>query len=208
MKRFVFLACLLAILLVSPAEAQLRGYPYAPRVRSWRIGLEAGVGVLGSDLTKESRNYHFRPIANLELAFIAHKNFAFGLYGGGGFMRSTADDMESNTRFVGGGVVLELRIPTLRGSVFPIVQLRGGGVIIDPELREGRNTFESSSLKYLTFSGAAGVEVVSWGRLGVRALFGVTYTNTDKWDLIVRGDDKDGYSFAVLSMHYYITPRR
>lgn len=208
MKRLVFFASLFALFLTLHAEAQLRGYPYAPRVRSWRIGIEAGVGVLGSDLTKESKDYHFRPIADLELSYIIHKNFAIGLYGGGGFMRSTADDRESNTRFLSGGAIVELRIPMLRGSVFPIVQLRAGGLIIEPELRIGRDMYESESLRYLSFSGAAGLEILSWRRLGVRALFGVTYTNTDKWDLLVRGDDKDGYSFAALSLLYYITPRR
>jgi hypothetical protein len=49
---------------------------------------------------------------------------------------------------------------------------------------------------------------MSYRRLGIRAVFGVTYTTTDEWDLLVRGDDNDGYSFATLSMHYYFAPRR
>ncbi|MFA6233614.1 MAG: hypothetical protein WC824_05410 [Bacteroidota bacterium] len=208
MKRLACLA-LLAILFLAPqAEAQLRGLQYAPRVRSWRIGLEAGGGVLGSDLTRNSGNYHFRPIANLELSYILSKNFAMGVYVGGGFMRSTDLDLESNTSFFGTGVLLELRIPMLRGSVFPIFQLRSGAVIISPELRDGPDTFDASSTTHLSYTGAAGIEVISWRRLGIRALVGVTYTTTDKWDLILRGDDNDGYSFAMLSMHYYISPRR
>ncbi len=208
MKRFVSLASVLVLLFTIQAEAQMRGYPYAPRVRSIRLGIEAGAGVLGSDLTKESKDYHFRPVSNLELAYVIHRNFAIGLYGGGGYMRSAANGMESNTPFLTGGALLELRIPMLRGSLFPILQLRGGGIVIDPELRVGRELYESEALRYLSFSGAAGFEIISWRQLGVRALFGVTFTNTDKWDLLVRGDDKDGFSFTTLSLQYYFRPRR
>ncbi len=209
MNRIVFLIAALSVMLVGQqAEAQMPGLPYAPRMRSWRIGFEGGVGVLGSDLTKESENYHFRPVAGLELVYILHRNFAIGLCGGGGFMRSTAGDMESNTAYLSGGALIELRIPLLRGSVFPVLQLRGGGVIIDPELRDGIDEYDFNSSNHLFFSMAAGIEAVSWRRLGIRALFGVTYTSTDSWDLLVRGDDKDGYSFATLSLLYYIGRRR
>jgi hypothetical protein len=172
------------------------------------MGLAAGVGVLGSDLTKESQNYHFRPIGHLEVAYILSRNFALGGYAGGGFMRSTYLDMESNTSFLSAGVLLELRIPMWRGSVFPIFQLRSGPVSISPELRDGPDTFNASPSIGLSYTGAAGIEVMSYRRLGIRAVFGVTYTTTDEWDLLVRGDDNDGYSFATLSMHYYFAPRR
>jgi hypothetical protein len=208
MNRILLLTALTLFLFGQQAESQMRGLPYAPRAHSWRIGIEGGVGVLGSDLTKESEDYHFRPVAGVEIAYVLHRNIAIGLYGGGGHLRSTAGDMESNTGFLSGGALIELRLPLLRGSVFPVLQLRGGGLIIDPELRIGAADYDFSSSNHLSFSLAAGIEVVSWRRLGIRALFGVTYTSTDSWDLLVRGEDKDGFSFAILSMHYYIGRRR
>ncbi|MFZ1730300.1 MAG: hypothetical protein WBQ23_14430 [Bacteroidota bacterium] len=207
MKRFMFIA-LLFIILAPQVDAQMRGLPYTPRVRSWRLGLAAGMGVLGGDLTRESQNYHFRPIANLEVAYLLHKNFAVGGYLGGGYLRSTELDMESNTSFINAGILLEFRIPILRGSVSPIFQLRSGPVSISPELRTGPVTVEASSSINYSYDLAAGIEVMSYNRLGIRVLVGVTYTTTDEWDLLVRGNDNDGYSFSMLSMHYYINPRR
>jgi hypothetical protein len=208
MKRIPMYLLLFSVLLSLQAEAQIRGFPFAPRVGSLRLGMEGGVGVLGSDLTHESQNYHFRPIANTEIAYVFHKNFAVGLYGGGGFLRSTYDEFESNTDFWNAGLLLEFRVPALRGSVFPIVQLRGGGIQIRPEQRIGRESYEFPASWNYSYGGAVGVEVVSWHRLGIRALFGVTYTSTDEWDMITRGNDNDGYSWAALSLHYYFVFRR
>ncbi len=208
MKRLILPLLLLLCLGAVETHAQLRGYPFAPRLRSLRIGAEAGVGVLGSDLTRESQNYHFRPIGNLEIGYVFHRNAAIGAYGGGGVMRSTMDEFESNTDFFQAGLLLELRIPALRGSVFPIFQLRGGAVNIRPDQRVGRVTYEFPASWHAAYGGAAGVEIISWRRLGLRALFGVTYTTTDDWDMITRGDDNDGYSWATLSMQYYFVLRR
>ncbi len=208
MKRLMLFMFLLTTFCAMQAEAQMRGYPYAPRLRSMRVGLEGGVGVLGGDLTKESQNYHFRPIANTEMAYVFHRNAALGLYGGGGVLRSTQDDIESNTDFWQAGILLELRIPTLRGSVFPLFQVRGGGVNIRPDQRIGRAFTENPASWHFSYSGAMGIEIISWRRLGIRALFGVTYTTTDDWDLIHRGADNDGYSWAALSLHYYFIFRR
>ncbi|MBN1447857.1 MAG: hypothetical protein JXA28_07985 [Bacteroidetes bacterium] len=207
MKRSLFLFLLMSFVSLQ-GQAQMRGYPFAPRVHSWRIGLEAGVGVLGSDLTKESHDYHFRPMANLEIAYVFHRNAAIGAFGGAGMMRSTQDAFESNTDFIQGGLLLELRIPLLRGTTFPILQLRGGAFSMRPDLRIGRNLYEFTPSTHLFYGGAAGVEVISWRRLGIRALFGVTYTSTDKWDMVIRGDDRDGYSWMMLSLHYYFQIRR
>ena len=207
MKPLALLILLLP--LVAPqADAQLRGYPFAPRLYSSRFGLEAGVGVLGSDLTKESQNYHFRPLGHLEFAYVFHRNAAFGVFAGGGLLRSTLNSFESNADFVHGGLLLELRIPILRGSAFPVFQLRGGVLSMRPELREGSVTSDAPASAHWHYTAAAGVEVISWRTLGIRALFGITYTSTDKWDLIVRGDDNDGYSWTALSMQYYFRMRR
>ncbi len=208
MKRIASLTVLILILLTVHAESQIRGYRNAPRTRSWRIGLEAGVGVIGSDLTRESNNYHFRPLTNLEVAFVPSKNFAAGIFGGGGWLRSSSMGSESNTSFFHAGLFLELRTPMFRGSLFPVLQLRGGVVSMSPELRTGLVTMGPGASTHYSYSGAVGLEVISWRRLGIRALVGVTYTTTDEWDLLVRGNDNDGYSFALLSMHYYIIPRR
>lgn len=208
MKRFSLLLVLLSLASVPHVDAQMRGYPYAPRLNSYRIGVGGGVGVLGGDLTKESNDYHYRPVANLEVAHILHRNIVLGFYGGVGDLRSTNADMESNTRFLTGGMLLELRIPLLRGSIFPIMQLRGGGARIEPVLRSGQMTFEGQASSHATYGVAAGIEAISWHQLGIRMLFGVTYTTADRWDLLVRGDDKDGYSYATLSLHYYFTFRR
>ncbi|MCB2206625.1 hypothetical protein KQI65_17930 [bacterium] len=208
MKRCFLLVLLCSSLCMVQAQAQLRGYPFAPRLHSMRLGLEAGLGVLGGDLTKESQNYHFRPIGNVEFSYILHRNAAVGLYAGGGVLRSTLDEYESNTDFLNAGVLLELRIPALRGSVFPIFQVRGGAVNIYPEQRIAREMFSLPSSWQFAYSGALGVEIISWRRLGVRALFGVTYTTSDDWDMITRGADNDGFSWALLSMHYYFVFRR
>jgi len=207
MKSFALL--ILLVLLVAPeADAQLRGYPFAPRLYSWRFGVEGGVGVLGSDLTKESQDYHFRPLGNLEFTYVFHRNAAFGAFAGGGLLRSTQASLESNTDFVHGGLLLELRIPTLRGTVFPVFQLRGGVLSMRPDLREGPVTVGEPASAHWLYAAAAGVETISWRRLGIRLLFGVAYTSTDKWDLIIRGDDNDGYSWTALSMQYYFQMRR
>ncbi|MDT8323111.1 MAG: hypothetical protein RRA94_03285 [Bacteroidota bacterium] len=208
MKRLILPLLLMLLLSSADLHAQLRGYPFAPRLNSLRIGLEGGVGVLGGDLTRESQNYHFRPIGNLEFGYVFHRLAALGAYGGGGVLRSTMEEYESNTDFYQAGMLLELRIPALRGSVFPIFQLRGGAVNIRPDQRIGRETYEFPASWHFAYSGAAGVEVISWRRLGLRALFGVTYTTTDDWDMITRGEDNDGYSWATLSMQYYFILRR
>jgi hypothetical protein len=123
-------------------------------------------------------------------------------------MRSTNDAFESNTNFFEGGLLFEFRAPLLRGSLFPILQLRGGVVSINSTLRDGIILYDPAPGTHIAYGAAAGVEVISWRRLGIRALFGVTYTVTDEWDLIIRGDDNDGYSWAALSLHYYLQFRR
>ena len=207
MKR-ILPVLLLLVVFAAETDAQLRGYPFAPRLRSVRFGLEGGVGVLGGDLTKESENYHFRPVGNAEFGYVLHRNALIGAYAGGGVLRSTMDEFESNTEFLQGGILLELRIPAMRGSVFPIFQLRGGAVNIRPEQRIGPDLFEQEPTWHFAYAAAVGVEIVSWRRFGVRALFGVTYTTSDDWDLITRGNDNDGYSWAALSLHYYTAFRR
>lgn len=202
------LLILLVLLMAPQADAQLRGYPFAPRLYSWRLGLEGGVGVLGGDLTKESQNYHFRPLGNFEFAYVFHRNAAFGAFAGGGVLRSTQDSFESNTGFIHGGLMLELRIPILRGSAFPVFQLRGGVISMRPDLRDGSRVLDEPASAHWHYGAAAGMEVISWRNLGIRALFGVTYTSTDKWDLVIRGDDNDGYSWTALSIHYYFQMRR
>ena len=208
MKRLLLALVLLPCFFAGTAMAQIPGYRYAPRVPSWRIGLEGGVSVLGGDLTSESQHYHFRPVGGVELAWVLHRNFAIGLYGGGGTLRSTATDTESNAVFYDGGVLFELRLPTFRGSLFPLLQARAGGIVVEPELRMGDEAFDASSSKHMAYTLAAGLEAISWRQLGMRVLVGVTYTTTDRLDLLLRGDDNDAYSFAVLSLHYYIHGRR
>lgn len=208
MKRFSLLLVLFSLASATHADAQMRGYPYAPRLHSHRVGVEGGLGVLGGDLTKVSNDYHYRPVANLEVAHMLHRNVVLGFSVGFGDLRSTSADMESNTPFLTAGMLVELRLPLLRGSVFPLMQLRGGGVRIDPALRSGDVTFEGEASNHMAYGLAAGIEAVSWHQLGIRMLFGVTYTTADRWDLIVRGDDNDGYSYAMLSLHYYFTFRR
>lgn len=208
MKRIFVIFLICSCVLTIDAAAQMPGLRNAPRVGSWRIGLEGGVGVLGGDLTKESQDYHFRPLANVELAFVLHRNIVLGLYGGGGVLRSTAGNMESNAAFLGGGLLIELRAPLFRGSLFPLVQLRGGGILITPELRVDDGSYELDQIRHMTYGVAAGFEAISWRRLGIRVLVGVTYTTTDNLDYLVRGDDNDAYSYAMLSMHYYFGGRR
>ncbi len=186
----------------------MRGYPYAPRLRTMRLGVAGGVGVLGGDLTKESKHYHFRPIGFAEAAYITHRNIAVGLYGGGGKMRSTQYALESNTDFYEAGLLFELRAPLLRGSLFPILQARGGLLSINSTLRDGVSLQDPSPGVHFAYGAGVGLEVISWRKLGIRALFGVTYSSTDEWDIIERGSDNDGYSWALLSLHYYFQFRR
>ena len=208
MKHLFSLAVLLSLMLTLTAEAQMRGYPFAPRLRTLRLGVSGGVGVLGGDLTKESKHHHFRPIGFGEVAYNAHRNVAVGIYGGGGQMRSTQHSMESNTNFLEAGAFCELRAPLLRGSVFPLIQLRGGLLSINSTLRDGVLLAKPGPGTHFAYGAGAGVEIISWRQLGIRALFGVTYSSTDEWDLLVRGSDNDGYSWALLSIHYYLRFRR
>lgn len=208
MKRLMLILLLLLLADTGAAFAQMRGYRYAPPLRSWRIGVEGGVSVLGGDLTRESQDYHFRPNGGVELALVPHRNFAVGVYADGVLLRSTSAERESNTRLFGGGLLLELRAPLLRGSLFPVLQARAGGVLVDPEMRIGAVTYEGETSRHMAYSLAAGFEAISYRRFGIRLLVGVTYTTTDRLDFLLRGDDNDAYSHARLSLHYYITRRR
>lgn len=208
MKRLILLLLPLLLADAGTLLAQMPGYRNAPRVRAWRIGIEGGVNVLGGDLTRESQDYHFRPVGGVELAWVPHRNIAVGVYASAASLRSTDAERESNAMLYGGGLLLELRAPLLRGSLFPVLQARAGGVIIDPELRIGDVTFEGETSQHMAYTLAAGFEAISWRRLGIRLLVGVTYTTTDRLDYLLRGDDNDAYSHATLSLHYYITGRR
>jgi len=207
MKRIIYL--LTALVLIAPESfTQQRGYPYAPRLNSWRLTVEGGIGVLGDDLTKESEHYHFRPIGGVEVGHVVHRNVAVGTYAVFGFLRSSRDFDEVNTSFYGAGLFTELRVPTFYGKMFPLLQLRLGGIAINPELRQSDVIIEEGQSTHLAWSAAAGLEVISNRSFGVRILIGVTYTSTDRWDTIVRGDDRDGYSFAHLGLSWYISRRR
>lgn len=208
MKRL--LPLLLAFILAGPSVlfAQMPGYRNAPRVPAWRVGIAGGVNVLGGDLTRESQNYHFRPVGGIEFARVLHRNIAVGVYADAALLRSTDTDAESNAALYGGGILIELRAPLLRGSLFPVMQARAGGIVVAPELRLGDTSFDGETSKHMAYTLAAGFEAVSWRQLGIRLLLGVTYTTTDRLDLLLRGDDNDAYSHARLSLHYYIPARR
>jgi hypothetical protein len=208
MKHIATLLIVLCLLPAADGFAQSRSLRYAPPVNSWRIGFEAGVGVLGDDNTRDSKDYHFRPVAGLELAKLVNQNIAIGIYVGGGMLRSTTLQREANTDFLVAGFLTEFRAPLLRGALFPLLQLRGGALAISPELRINEEMFSNPQRVHLSWSVAAGFEVISRRSFGVRALFGVAYTSTDRWDLLVQGDDRDGYSFAQLGFTWYFGSRR
>ncbi|MCZ7556209.1 MAG: hypothetical protein M5R41_07400 [Bacteroidia bacterium] len=208
MKHIV--ALLIGLFLFSAAEgfAQSRRLMYAPRDGSWRIGLEGGVGVLGDDNTRDSKDYHFRPLGGVELSKLVNQNIAIGIYGTGGMLRSTTLRREANTDFLAAGFLTEFRAPLLRGALYPLLQIRGGVLSIAPELRMDDVVYSIPQRLHLSWSLAAGFEVVSGRNFGVRALLGVAYTSTDRWDLLVQGDDRDGYSFAQLGVTWYFGSRR
>jgi hypothetical protein len=208
MKHIATLLLILCLLPAADSFAQSRSLRYAPPVNSWRIGFEGGVGVLGDDNTRDSKDYHFRPVAGLELAKLVNNNIAIGIYGGGGMLRSTTLRREANTDFLVAGFLTEFRAPLLRGALYPLLQLRGGVLSISPELRIDDVTFSNPQRVHLSWSAAAGFEVVSGRRFGARVLFGVAYSSTDRWDLLVQGDDRDGYSFAQLGVTWYFGSRR
>ncbi len=204
----IFLALFLVVLQTQDSRAQSRRMPYAPHPSSWRLGFEGGVGVLGDDNTRDSKDYHFRPMGGLELAKLVNQNIAIGIYATGGNLRSTALQREANTGFIAAGFLTEFRIPMLRGALYPLLQLRGGALAISPELRDDDVIYTNPQRVHLSWSAAAGIEVVSGRMIGVRALFGVAYTSTDRWDLLVQGDDRDGYSFAQVGITWYFLFRR
>lgn len=208
MKRINVLLTLLLLLTFTDGAAQSRRMRYAPLPGSWRFAVEGGVGVLGDDNTKDSRDYHFRPLGGLEIAKLVNQNIIIGVYAGGGSLRSTTLMREANTEFIVAGLLTEFRAQLLQGSLYPLIQLRGGMLTITPELQMNSIQYNVDRLWHLSWSAAAGFEVVSWRTFGVRALFGVAYTSTDRWDLLVRGDDRDGYSFAELGLTWYFKFRR
>jgi len=200
-------AFLLFALLAPVASAQQRGYPSAPPLKSWRIALQGGVGVLGDDNTRDSHNYFYRAMFGGEVAWTIHKSIVVGVYSDWGDLRSRSDARETNTEFIDAGLLVEFRTPMMKGSLYPFLQFRGGMLSIVPTLlREGVLT-EGERAWHLSWSAAAGFEIISWRRVGVRTMIGVTYTSTDRWDLLVQGDDRDGYSFALVGLSYYIGAR-
>jgi hypothetical protein len=109
-------------------------------------------------------------------------------------------------------MLVELRIPATAGKHFSHHAAAGGGAT-DHRACAAQRTNDlligpGEHAMHLAYGLAAGIEAISWHQLGIRMLFGVTYTTADRWDLLVRGDDNDGYSYATLSLHYYFTFRR
>ena len=203
MKHILALLVLILCVLAADAAGQMRGLRNAPRERSWRIGIEGGIATLGGDLTRVTGDHFPTPYGNIELAHMLHRNVVVGLYGGGGRLRSRGENQESDAVFLGGGILLELRLALARGSVFPLLQLRGGGLLLSPEIRANTRTVTYEQIRHMSYGIAVGVEAVSWRRIGVRLMAGVTYTTTDRLDAIVRGDDNDGFSFGTVSLLYY-----
>jgi hypothetical protein len=199
---------LLLFVCLHECDAQSRRLWYAPPQDAWRLAIEGGVGVLGDDNTKSSNDYHFRPVGGVEVAKSVNRNIIIGMYAGGGRLRSTTIHREANTGFFVAGLMTEYRIPLQRGAMYPLIQLRGGALSITPELMNNGILYTGDQQWHLSWSAAIGLEVVSWRRMGVRALFGVSYTSTDRWDLLVQGDDRDGYSFAQLGITWYLSRRR
>lgn len=203
MKRILALSFLILCVLVPDAAGQMRGLRNAPRERSWRIGIEGGIVTLGGDLTRSTGDHFPMPYGNLEVAHSLHRNVVLGLYGGGGRLHSAEAGLESDAVFLGGGLIIELRLPLAQGSVYPLLQLRGGGLLLSPEIRAGSQTVTQEQIRHMSYGIAAGIEAVSWRQIGIRLLAGVTYTSTDNLDAIVRGDDNDGFSFGTVSLLYY-----
>ncbi|MDX9758655.1 MAG: hypothetical protein RBU27_05800 [Bacteroidota bacterium] len=203
MKRILALLSLLLCVLAVDAAGQMRGLRNAPRERSWRIGIEGGIVTLGGELTRNTGDHFPTPYGNIELAHMLHRNVVVGLYGGGGRLLSREDGLESDAVFLGGGILVELRIALARGSVFPLLQLRGGGLLLSPEIRANTHSVTHDQIRHMSYGIAAGIEAVSWRHIGIRLLAGVTYTTTDNLDAIIRGDDNDGFSFGTVSLHYY-----
>lgn len=208
MKQIIALVIGLVLFSTTSGLAQSRRPMYAPGEGSWRIGFEGGVGVLGDDNTRDSRDYHFRPLGGVELSKLVNRNIAIGIYGTGGMLRSTTMRREANTDFISAGLLTEFRAPLLRGALYPLLQLRGGVLSITPELRMDDVVYTNPQRLHLLWSLAAGFEVISGRSFGARVLFGVAYTSTDRWDLLVKGDDRDGYSFAQLGVTWYFGSRR
>ncbi len=200
-------AIVLFALLAPVASAQQRGYPSAPPLKSWRIAFHGGVGVLGDDNTRGSSNYQYRALFGGEVVWTVHTHIAVGVHADWGDLRSRSDNREVNTEFADAGLLVEFHAPLFKGSLYPFVQLRSGAITILPGVVTDGILAEHERSWHLYWSVVAGFEIISWRRVGIRSVIGVTYSSTDMWDLMVQGSDRDGFSFAQIGLSYYIGAR-
>jgi hypothetical protein len=186
------------------AHAQQPGAPNAPRTGSPRFTIEGGMVTLGDDLTRESGTHQFKPFGGLEAGVVVSRHLALAAYGQAGEVASSSGDQRSAADFILYGGVLEFRFPTARGSVIPLLRAKAGGASFTSILHTGDRSSSTGTVACFTYGAEAGLEIVPHRTFGVRLILGVMFTTSDDWDVIVRGNDNDGLSYAALGLSWYI----
>jgi len=202
---FLFLSCFL--IPDQAAVAQRGASMYAPRVRSASVTVEAGIAILGCDLTSLDNNYYVEPLGGIELGYNPSQNLRVALFASrGGLTAKNGEDIAKCT-FNSVGASGQYYFRMYRGKFNPYVVARIGGVFGEAESTQ-RGIRSRESVGGAVFGGGAGFEFHPRSSLGIRIQAMGYITTTDHLDALDTGRMQDGYSTFSAGITYYFTLRR
>ena len=207
-RKYIQIAVLFICLVAGAGEAFGQYSRYLPRPRTFALGLEGGISVIGCDVTDDFDHYVFEPYANLEFGYLASNAFKVGLYVGRGNLKSEDDDSNSvKNSFINIGITAHFYLQLRRSPFVPFVFIRVGGIFSNGESTyEGE--FREGVANAAMFGGGVGFEVYPSRQLAIRIQGGGFWTTTDLLDRVDAGTMNDGFTTVTGGIIYYFNLRR